>query len=404
MRELRVTLHLEEELPVGTLVEDGGAVYFEYDAHFLSSGQNISPYALPARPGLLRHAREPGVPLPGVFSDSRPDGWGLTLLHRAFATAGQARASVTALDELAFLGNRAMGALSYAPTIGPDILFEAIELGSFADHARAVYSGHIDEVLPELLRAGGSPGGARPKALLGRSGDRTCIGEASLPEGFEPWLVKFERPEDDADCARREAVWLQLADEAGITVPAFNTIDLGSAGTALATRRFDRAPRRHMLSAAGALDVDFRTAVVDYVDLGKLTLFLTGSDLTQAAELVRRAIFNVVMGNDDDHLKNHAWLYDGQRWSLSPAYDLTWSPLAARSTPVCGQVTEVPREALLKLGTELGLPRQVVTQTLAEVLGVASEVRSALVAAGCTGAVSKQAADAVEGAVRRLGA
>ena len=94
------------------------------------------------------------------------------------------------------------------------------------------------------------------------------------------------------------------------------------------TRRFDRQPRRHLLSAAGALDVDFRTAVVDYAELGRLALLLSRGDLGQAAALVRRAAFNVVMGNDDDHLKNHAWLYDGTAWALSPAYDLTWSPLA----------------------------------------------------------------------------
>lgn len=402
LRELHVTLHLESSVHVGILAEDAGAVYFEYDAGFLDSGLALSPYALPVRAGLLRHAVKPGVPIPGVFSDSRPDGWGLKLLHRAFARAGRSRATVTALDELAFLGNRAMGALSYAPATGPEVFFEAVELGALAAHAQAVYGGSVDEVLPELLRAGGSPGGARPKALIGRSGDRTCIGEAGLPEGFEPWLVKFERPEDDAECARREAVWLQLAAKAGITVPDHETLDLGPAGTALATRRFDRSPRRHLLSAAGALDVDFRTALVDYTELGKLTLFLTGGDLSQAAEIVRRAVFNVVMGNDDDHLKNHAWLYDGHRWTLSPAYDLTFSPLQARSTPVCGRVTDVPRSALRDLATRLGIPKNTRHEILEQVLDAASRVRATLGEAGCTGPVSKQAADAVESNLRRL--
>ncbi len=403
LRELHVTLHLGgEPRPVGTLAEDDGAVYFEYDPGFVAAGRQLSPYALPVRTGLHRHATKPGVPIPGVFGDSRPDGWGLRLLHRAFASAGRPRASVTALDELAFLGDRAMGALSYAPSTGPDVLFEAVELGQLADHAQSVYAGTVDDVLPQLLRAGGSPGGARPKALIGRSQSETCVGEAPLPDGFEPWLVKFERPEDDPECAEREAVWLTLAAEAGITVPEHETLALGTAGTALATRRFDRTPRRHLLSAAGALDVDFRTAVVDYGELGKLALFLSDGDLEQVAELVRRALFNVILRNDDDHLKNHAWLYDGERWALSPAYDLTWSPLPERSTPVGGHVHDVPRRALLELGTRLGLPSRRIQGILDDVLAAASRAREALRERGCTGVVSRQAADSVEQSLRRL--
>jgi serine/threonine-protein kinase HipA len=404
LRELRVSLHVgASPVVVGTLAEDDGAVYFEYDAEFLGSGLSLSPYALPVRAGLQRHRRKPGVPIPGVFSDSRPDGWGLRLLHHAFAAAGRPRARVTALDELAFLGDRAMGALTYAPSTGPDVLFEAVELGHLAEQARAVYAGDIDEVLPALLRAGGSPGGARPKALIGRSADQTCVGEGPLPAGYEPWLVKFERPEDDRECAAREAVWLTLAAEAGISVPQHETIRLGGAGTALATRRFDRAPRRHLLSAAGALDVDFRTAVVDYLDLGKLTLFLSNGDLDQVAELVRRAVFNVVMRNDDDHLKNHAWLYDGASWALSPAYDLTWSPLPERSTPVLGAVGDISRSTLLALGTRLGIPDRRMERILDDVLTAASQVRNRLTERGCVGPVSRAAADSVEIALRRTG-
>jgi len=402
LRELAVTLHLDEVQPVGVLALDGRQVYFAFDAAFVASGRSLSPYALPVVPGLRAHAAKPGVPVPGVFGDSLPDGWGLRLLHRAFAARGRPRASLTALDHLAFLGDRAMGALGYEPTTGPEALFEAVELGELATHARAVYRGDIDEVLPQLLRAGGSPGGVRPKALIGRRGAETCIGEASLPDGFSPWLVKLERPEDDGDCARREAVWLHLARRAGIIVPSFETVDLGDAGTALVTRRFDRQPRRHLLSAAGALDVDFRTAVVDYAELGRLALLLSRGDLGQAAALVRRAAFNVVMGNDDDHLKNHAWLYDGTAWALSPAYDLTWSPLAARSTPVCGRVADVPRGALEELGARLGLPSGTTGTILDEVCAAADEVASSLEAFGCTNAVSRRAAVDVEARLRRV--
>ncbi|MCA9569908.1 MAG: HipA N-terminal domain-containing protein, partial [Myxococcales bacterium] len=100
-RELRVSMHLDASTEVGTLVERDGAVLFELDGAFLASGLSLSPYTIPLRPGLQRHRTKPGVPIPGVFGDSRPDGWGLRLLHRAFAAGGTPRARVTALDELA---------------------------------------------------------------------------------------------------------------------------------------------------------------------------------------------------------------------------------------------------------------------------------------------------------------
>ncbi|TNE87276.1 MAG: type II toxin-antitoxin system HipA family toxin [Deltaproteobacteria bacterium] len=406
MRELRVSLQFADPVDVGVLVEDEqGRIYFEFAQSFLDSGHAISPYTLPARPGLHAHQPKPGVPLPGVFSDSRPDGWGLRLLHRRFANAGRPRSQVTPFDELAFLGQRAMGALAYEPTTGPDTLFEAVELGSLAAHALDVYAGHTTETLPALIRAGGSPGGVRPKALIGRRGDEVCIGEAELPEGFAHWLVKFARPEDDPDAARREAAWMALARRAGLTVADSEVLQLGpDVGDAFATRRFDRSPhRQHMLSAAGALNVDFRTAHADYHDLGRLCALICRGDQSQVARLVRLGMFNVVARNEDDHLKNLAWLYDGDRWALSPAYDLTYAPHASghRQTAVLGGTQQVSRTLLLELGTGLGLRQGVAQTILDEVLEALADVESVLGDFGCTHAVSRAAAADVLAQVER---
>ncbi|MEZ4320679.1 MAG: type II toxin-antitoxin system HipA family toxin [Myxococcota bacterium] len=407
MRELRVSLQFPDPVEVGVLAEDDrGRIYFEFAQSFLDAGHAISPYALPARPGLLAHQAKPGVPLPGVFSDSRPDGWGLRLLHRRFADAGRPRSQVTPFDELAFLGQRAMGALAYEPTTGPDTLFEAVELGSLAAHALDVYTGHTTETLPALVRAGGSPGGVRPKALIGRRGDEVCIGEAELPEGFSHWLVKFPRPEDDPDAARREAAWMALARRAGLVVADCEVLELGTGvGDAFATRRFDRTPdRRHLLSAAGALNVDFQTAHADYHDLGRLCALLCRGDQSQVARLVRLATFNVVARNEDDHLKNLAWLYDGERWALSPAYDLTYAPHASghRHTAVLGRTQQISREHLLELGKELGLRPAVARTMLEEVLEALADVESVLATFGCTHPVSKTAAADVLRQVDRI--
>ncbi len=124
MKELRVSLRFtpDDVRPVGTLVEDGRRLWFE----FAADPPNVSPYALPLdRGALVEHRPKPGVPNPGVFADAQPDGWGLKLLHRAFQRAGRPPSSVSALDELAYLGDRTMGALTFEPATGPE--------GSFAE-------------------------------------------------------------------------------------------------------------------------------------------------------------------------------------------------------------------------------------------------------------------------------
>lgn len=97
MRELAVTLELDVPIPVGVLAEDQGRVYFQFDPGFLDGGLSLSPHALAPRRGLLEHQARAGVPLPGVFSDSRPDGWGLRLLHRLSRGARPSRVPATVL-------------------------------------------------------------------------------------------------------------------------------------------------------------------------------------------------------------------------------------------------------------------------------------------------------------------
>lgn len=131
--------------------------------------------------------------------------------------------------------------------------------------------------------------------------------------------------------------------------------------------------------------------MVDYSQLGRLCLLLCDGDQGELIRMVRLAMFNVVFRNDDDHLKNLAWLYDGVRWRLSPAYDLTFSPLPDRSSPVGGHTRDVPREALLALGTGLGLRLHEASGLLEQVLASAATVRTVLRAYDCTGPASRLA-------------
>ena len=412
MRELRVSLRFapDDVRPVGTLAEDGRRLWFE----FADDPPDISPYALPPAPGtLVEHRPKSGVPIPGVFADARPDGWGLKLLHRTFQRAGRSASSVSALDELAYLGDRTMGALTFEPPTGPEgSLADSVQLGRLAQHARRVYDDEITDVLPALVRAGASSGGARPKALIGLRADGgpgVVFGEGELPEGWEAWLVKFPTSRDDPEVGRRELAWMRMARAAGIDVPPCRLLELGpGVGDAFAVRRFDRpgrGHRRHMLSAAGALDVDFRTAVADYGQLLRLTQFVCAGDQRQVLAMLRLAAFNVASVNDDDHLKNASFLLqpDGA-WRLAPGYDLTYapSPSGERATTVAGTGKAVGRSDFERMAGDVGLRPRDLGPIIEQVLAATAELERHLSDAGCTGAVSRVAVDAVRKSSRRL--
>ncbi|MCB9746040.1 MAG: type II toxin-antitoxin system HipA family toxin [Alphaproteobacteria bacterium] len=416
MRELRVGLSFfkGERLEVGTLVERGRQVWFQFDPTFADGGLEISPLRLPLSIRELHaHPPKPGVPIPGVFNDARPDGWGLKLLHRAFQRNGRIASSVSPLDELAFLGARTMGALVFEPCTGPDSeLDDAIELAALAAHAQTVWDDAVEEVLPELVRAGGPSGGARPKALIalrtdGAPGFR--YGDSALLEGWEAWLVKFPTSRDDAEVGRREGAWMKMAAKAGIRVPEHRVFHLDGVGDAFAVKRFDRLPsggRAHMLSGAGALDVDFRTASADYEHLLRVTGFICQGDQSQVLDMFRLAVFNVAALNQDDHLKNFAWLMDeAGGWRLAPGFDLTYAPQpqGERATTVAGVGRDVGRAELLELASRVGIKARSARRVMEEVTAATAEVASVLHDAGCSGAVSRAAARDVLQATRRVG-
>lgn len=415
MRELRVLLRLTDTDPieVGTLAEDGHRVWFEYDSGFAARKVEISPLRLPVeRSGLIEHRGRPGAPIPGVFNDARPEGWGLKLLHRAFQTRGRSASSVSPLDELAYLGPHTMGALVFEPCTGPSgDPDDAVELAALGAHAQCVWDDRVQFVLPQLVRAGGPSGGARPKALVGLRTDGSPglrYGEGDLPPGWEAWLVKFPTSTDDPDVGRREAAWMEMARAAGIDVPAFRVLGLEGVGDAFAVRRFDRpgAGRRvHMLSAAGALDADFRTSVADYEHLLRATQRICAGDQSQVLAMYRLAVFNVTTLNEDDHLRNFAWLLGPEGvWRLAPGFDLTYAPrpYGERWTTVANVGRAVRRGHLLELAARVGIRPLAARRVLEEVTAAAGNVADHLREYGCEGAVSVAARGAVEEAVARV--
>lgn len=369
--EVKVSLDFGANvLPVGRLAIRDELVYFEFHLSFIEARLEISPLHLPLRPGVRRFDRLMFEGLPGVFNDSLPDGWGRLLLDRTVRLQGILPEQLSPLDRLVHVGKTGMGALVYEPDYSADKTDTAVDLDALAFHAQAVLSGGAEEVLQELLALSGSSAGARPKAMIGVDGAHQNIihGTRDLPEGYEPWLVKFPNMQDGDDAGAIEFVYALMAQEAGITVTPFHLFPAQRGAGYFATQRFDRDGGRclHSHTACGLLHSDFRTPSLDYEDLISLTEILT-RDVREVENMFHLAVFNVLAHNRDDHAKNFTFLMNEKgEWKLSPAYDLTFSsgPRGEQSTMVMGEGKNPGTAQLVKLGEAAKLKPQRITQLI----------------------------------------
>ncbi len=362
MKKLSVHLTCEPETDrlVGELAERNGRVYFEYDAAFLQSPLWLSPFKLPPEPGLLEHRDLSFGPVFGLFDDSLPDGWGLLLMDRFFRQQKLPLAEVSILDRLAYLGSRTMGALTYHPPGDCSSWdMEALDLHEMAAASEQVLAGTAEEVLPQLMQAGGSPGGARPKVLVGIDRDRIVSGAGRLAPDYEPWLIKFSGKDDLADAGPIEFAYSLMARAAGIDISQTRLFETDSGERFFGTRRFDRVGthRYHVHTFGNLIHSNFRIPACDYAQLLKITHILT-RDHEAVSECYRRMVFNVLTHNRDDHVKNFAFrLTDADEWELAPAYDLMFAdgPGGEHSMTIAGEGKAPGRKHLLTLGTQAGM-------------------------------------------------
>ena len=269
VRAIRVSLW---NRTVGAIVPySAGYSAFEYDPDFLSSGLEIAPFKMPLSSGAgpyvfndFGHSVFMG--LPGVFADSLPDGFGNTLITEYLRRQGVPADTITALDRLAYIGARGMGALCYEPernSHGGRPL--ALNMRELTEEARKALNGSLEkmagnEALRHILRVGVSAGGGKAKAVIGwnRETDQFLAGDRGLPEGFEHWIVKFTPPEYPYR-GRCEYDIMQRARAAGI-----ETSDYIFSANALENGREEATPREaEMKVAFDGNDVYFQGFVVD---------------------------------------------------------------------------------------------------------------------------------------------
>lgn len=328
---------------VGALAEVDGRISFEFDPGFISNGWPISPLVLPTGPGVyafpeLRRA-EAFEGLPGVFADALPDRFGNAIIQRHFTNLGRPGDAFSPVQKLLYVGRRAMGALEFEPAQpGEGDAAEPLQVARLVREARALIEGRADVKLPEIMRVGGSAGGARAKALIGWAAatEEVVSGVDELPPGFEPWLIKFDGAGDldkpggssNGPFGRIECAYGHMAVEAGLVMPPFRMLEENGRAHFM-VHRFDRSEdgdKVHMHSLCGAAHLDFNMSGAHSYEQLFRTCLAIGAGAPAIEQAYRRMIFNVVARNQDDHTKNFAFLMDRQgQWELSPAFDVTYA-------------------------------------------------------------------------------
>lgn len=380
MRKLEVRLAFTpgERRLVGHLAEAERRIYFEYDAAFLRDPLWLSPFKLPPEPGLHEHRDRAFGPLFGLFDDSLPDGWGLLLMDCHFRRRGVDPEAVSPLDRLAYLGERTMGALTYHPPAheeAPD--HQLLRLHELSCEACSVLEGKSDRVLPQLLRAGGSPGGARPKVLVGVRGEDLISGEDDLPGGYVAWMVKFHAGATASDDGRVEQAYAEMARACGVAMPATRLFETREGDAFFGVMRFDRERnrRRHVHTFGNLIHSNFRVPGCDYEVLLRVVRVLTRNQ-ADVEQFFRLMVFNVAAHNRDDHVKNFAFLMDEQGvWRVAPAYDLTFAPGPGgeHTMTVAGEGRQPGRAHLLRLAQGAGLSPGDAIRMMGEVKDVVAE-------------------------------
>jgi serine/threonine-protein kinase HipA len=335
-------------------LEEGREVAaFQYDADFARSGIELSPLVMPLGEQVYQF---PALPrntfhgLPGMLADALPDKFGNALIDAWLATQGRTPESFHAVERLCYTDTRGMGALEFAPTLGPKsgkaakIQVDALVrlAGEVLTH-RGDLQGHFhsagkESALSDILRVGTSAGGARAKAVIAwnRKTNEVRSGQIAAGEGFDYWLLKFDgvagnkdkELEDPKGYGAIEYAYHLMAKAAGITMSECRLLEENGRRHFM-TRRFDRltsGAKLHMQSLCALAHYDFQQAGAYSYEQALQTIRRLKLPMAAVEEQFRRMVFNIVSRNQDDHVKNIAFLMNQSgEWSLAPAFDVTYS-------------------------------------------------------------------------------
>jgi len=349
-------------------LEDGREVAaFEYDPAFAQSGIELSPLVMPLGSRVYEF---PSLPrqtfhgLPGLLADSLPDKFGNALIDAWLATQGRTPESFSAVDRLCYTGSRGMGALEFVPVLGPKprkaskleidalVRLAGEVLGHRGNLQEYFHKADQEKALRAILSVGTSAGGARAKAVIAWNPKTNEVrsGQIEAGDGFDYWLLKFDgvtgnkdkEMEDPKGYGAIEYAYHRMALAAGITMSECRLLEENGRRHFM-TRRFDRlagGAKLHMQSLCALAHYDFNQAGAYSYEQALLAVRQLKLPMAAVEEQFRRMAFNIVARNQDDHVKNIAFLMDQEgAWSLAPAFDVIYSYNPSGSWTASHQMT-----------------------------------------------------------------
>lgn len=411
---------------IGTVAQESSAqaAVFTYEKDFLRSGIELSPLWMPLSernysfPGLRRESFRG---LPGMLADSLPDRYGTRLLERAFAERGREAKSILAVERLCYIGSRGMGALEYRPEASlVTTIDESLDLDVLVRAASEVLTAReqlhaSSSDIRQLISVGTSAGGARAKAVIAWNRETGDIrsGQIAARPGYEHWIVKFDGVsgnrdhgdrDDGTEFTRIEYAYHRMAVAAGIDMS--ECLLLRQAGKYhFATKRFDRigdsGEKLHMQTLGALAHYDFNDPGANSYEQAAQVLYRLGMGKKEAEQLYRRMVFNVMARNQDDHVKNISFLMDRRgRWSLAPAYDVTFAMdpdnpwLHRHQMSVNGKLENISAEDLMASAKNMNLSelraKRILNEVSAALAGWSDFSEEAFVTEPTMEAVQKQ--------------
>ena len=357
---------------------------FEFTPAFASGQLDISPLMMPVRQRQIYQFpslnKDTFIGLPGLLADALPDAFGKALLDKWLTSVG--RTFANPVERLCYQGKRSMGALEFVPA--QDNYLEQgtkLEIDSLVEVAREVLDekNKLDvnvnedtkEAIANIIRVGTSAGGQRAKAVIAYNENTGEVrsGQIDVPDGFSHWLLKLDGVTnaelgDPKHYGQIEYVYYLMARAAGINMTECRLLEENGRAHFM-TRRFDRLSgneKVHMQTLCGMAHYDYKMLHAYSYEQAFQVMRRLRLPYSQAEEMFRRMVFNVIARNQDDHTKNISFLMDKSgRWSLSPAYDMSWSynPKGAWTSKhqmsINGKWDDITRADLLTLAKNVNI-------------------------------------------------
>ena len=377
-------VHLWGEL-IGVALwnEQGGYASFQYTPEFINKGIEVSPILMPLSDRIYSFpelSSQTFLGMPGLLADALPDRFGRALLDQWLAMNNRIQANP--VERLCYQGKRCMGALEFAPAqnrgfdeISVIEVASLVKVASNVLHDRAILQtnmGQPTEALMDILRVGTSAGGQRAKAVIAYNDETQEVrsGQLDAPKGFDYWLLKLDgvtnsQLGDPQHYGEIEYVYYLMAKLAGINMTECRLLHENNRAHFM-TRRFDRVngAKVHMQTLCGLTHSDYNVRNSCSYEQAFAYMRQLYLPYPQAEEFFRRMVFNVVACNQDDHTKNISFLMDQTgKWSLSPAYDMSWAYNSngiwtqTHQMSIRGKQKDITREDLLEVARQMNIKR-----------------------------------------------